>query len=81
MSLEKRLAALEDAHRALHARHEALAMSSRVLLPLLSIDPASKKRLMTIAYDALTEHMDNANMDDEFQQIARGAIDEIFSAI
>lgn len=80
-ALDQRLEQLVDAHRALAARHEGLMMSCRVLLPLIQIAPSLKQRLMTSAYDALTMHMDAANFDDEFQQTARTAIDEVFSTI
>jgi len=80
-ALDERLEQLVDAHRALAARHEGLMMSCRVLLPLIQIGQSTKLRLMTSAYDALTMHMDAANFDDEFQQTARTAIDEVFSTI
>ncbi len=81
MSLTKRLNALEQAHRAMHARHEALIMVCRVMLPLISAPAVLKQRLLTGAYDALNDHMQKAGFDEEFQQSARAAVDEISHTI
>ncbi len=81
MSIEKRLEALESAHRALHARHEALMIGCRVLLPFINIPQDAKKLLLLAANEALTEHMDLNGLDDEFQRIARKAIDELAATL
>lgn len=79
--IETRLETLAQAHRVLAARNESLIMCCRIMFPFIKIDAGLKQRLMTSAYDALTQHMEKANFDDEFQAIARAAIDEIFSTL
>jgi hypothetical protein len=78
MSLEKRLAALEEAHRALHARHEALMMATRVILPFMCARPTDIRKMSVLAYDALNEHMEKNELDEPFQLVAREAMHEVF---
>jgi hypothetical protein len=78
MSLEERLTALEDAHRALHARHEGLMMATRVMLPLICARPTDIRRMSVLAYDALNEHMEKNELDEPFQQVALEALHEVF---
>jgi hypothetical protein len=78
MSLEDRLAALEDAHRALHARHEGLMMATRVMMPFMCARPTDLRKLSVLAYDALNEHMEKNGLDEPFQQVAREAVHEVF---
>lgn len=78
---KNRIANLEAAHRALHARHEALMMICRCMLPLIKADPADIKQMSVISYDALSQHMDTHSFDDAFQQVARVSIDELFRPI
>ncbi len=79
--LENRLALLETAHRALHARHEALMMVCRSMLPLIKAHPTDIRQMSVISYDVLSQHMDKHSLDDAFQQVAREAIDELFRPI
>lgn len=81
MSLNVRLNTLENAHRALAARHEALLTCCRVMLPFIKVESSVKQRLMTSAYDAINAHMDMAMHDDEYQQLVRSAFDEIAGSI
>jgi hypothetical protein len=80
-TLEQRLDRLEAAHRALHARHEGLMIVCRVMLPFIDAPQAVKQKMMLLAYDALTQHMEKTGCDDEFQQVAREAIDEIANTV
>jgi hypothetical protein len=81
MKATERLERLENAHRALAAKHEALHACCRVMLPFVKVENSVKQRLMTSAYDAINEHMDKAKHDDEYQQLVRGAFDEIADSI
>lgn len=80
-TIETRLEALIDAHRHAAARQEGLMMACRAIFPLIKLDPALKQRRMTIAYDALSEHMDRLGFDEEFSAIARASVDEVFSSL
>lgn len=79
--LEARIEAIAEAHRFSAARCEGIIMCCRVIFPLIKIDSAVKQRMMTIAYDALSAHMDKLNFDDDFAATAREAIDEVFSSV
>jgi len=82
MTSEKRLIALENAHRQLAARNEALMQICKVMLPLaLSSNQAMVRRLVTSCYDITNEHMDKSGMDDEFQTMVRRAMDELSSSL
>src|SRR5574343_295499 len=78
MKLERRIAALENAHRALAARNEALMQICKVMLPIsLNGQQAMASRLLTSCYDITGEHMDKHNWDAEMQGMVRAAMDEI----
>jgi hypothetical protein len=77
MTLVNRIKQLEDAHRALHARHEALATMCRILLPLIGVSPSVMQQITTRAYDVMNELMDAHGFDAEFQSHARTAMDEL----
>lgn len=78
MKLVERMAAIEDAHRALMARHEALFQICKVMLPIaLSSNAKMVSRLLTSCYDITSEHMDKHEWDDEFQSMVRAAMDEL----
>jgi recombinational DNA repair protein (RecF pathway) len=81
MTLTQRIARLEDAHRALHARHEALAIMCRMMLPLISASPSVKHELTTRAYDVMNELMEQHALDAEFQAHARKAMDELTKSV
>lgn len=81
MTNTQRIALLETAHRAMHARLEATVMACRVMVPLMPGTHSIKQMLMTTAYDALNAHMERANFDQEFQQDARLAFDELFASL
>jgi hypothetical protein len=81
MKLEQRIDALEDAHRALAARHEALMQICKVMLPIsLTAHQPMVRRLLTSCYDITGEHMDKHSMDD-YQEMVRAAMDEIFAML
>lgn len=79
--LEDRLEQLVNAHRAAAARTEAVVMCCRVIFPFIKIAPDLRAKMMTIAYDGLTEHMSKKKFDQEFQQAARASIEEIFDCL
>lgn len=82
MKLEQRIAALEDAHRALAARNEALTQICKVMLPIsLTEHQPMVRRLLTSCYDITGEHMDKHGMDDEYQSMVRAAMDEISATL
>jgi hypothetical protein len=82
MNIEERLDILENAHRELAARNEALFQISKALFPIIaSLSPSIAKRLTTSIYDATNEHMDKAGMDDEYQQSVRDSMDELCELI
>jgi hypothetical protein len=81
MSTKERLAALEHAHRALHARHEALTIMCRILFPLINVSPALKRQMTTRAYDVMNDLLDERNLDENFQSIVREAMDELTNVI
>ncbi len=77
MTITERVNQLEDAHRALHARHEALAIMCRMTLPFMIGSSSAKQALTTRAYDVMNELMESHALDDEFQAHARKAMDEL----
>jgi hypothetical protein len=81
MTTKERLDRLENAHRGLHARHEALMVMCRMLFPLVKADPALKQQITTRAYDVLNELMDEHGFDDEFQEDVRSAMDQLTKSI
>lgn len=81
MQLAKRIDTLENAHRALHARHEALAIMCRMLFPLVNANPCVKQQLTTRAYDLLNDLMEANAFDDEWQALVRKAMDELTKTI
>ncbi len=82
VKLAQRINVLEDAHRALAARHEALMQTCKVMLPIsLQQHPAMVRRLLTSCYDITGEHMDKHGMDDEYQGMVRAAMDEISAVL
>ena len=81
MNIEERIDELQDAHRALAAQHTALMAICRVMLPLISGDSATVRRLLLSAYDIYSEHMEDADQDDEYQADVRAGIDLLSRAI
>lgn len=82
MKLEQRLNTLEDAHRALAARNEALFQICRVILPIaVSSNQTMARRLLTSCYDTINEHMTNSGQDNEYQTMVRAAMDMLSRAI
>jgi hypothetical protein len=82
MKLAERLDKLEDAHRALSARHDALFQICKVTLPIaLSSNGAMVRRLLTSCYDITTEHMDKDGKDDEYQSMVHAAMDELSNVL
>lgn len=78
MNIEHRLAALEDAHRALSARNEALLQICKVILPLaVASNPTIARRLLVSCYDITSEHMERLGWDTGMQKMTRDAMDEI----
>lgn len=82
MNLKQRVSELEDAHRALAARNEALIQICKVMLPIsLFQHEQMVRRLLTSCYDITGEHMGKAEWDDDMQKMVRTTMDEISSAI
>lgn len=82
MKTKKKLRRLENAHRALAARNEAMFQVSKIVFPLIgTISPGTAKRLTTSIYDATNAHMDRLGFDDEYQQQVRNAMDELCGLI
>lgn len=78
MKLDERMEAIEHAHRALNARHEALFQICKVMLPIaLSSNAKMVRRLLTSCYDITSEHMDKHGMDEEYQSMVRAEMDEL----
>jgi hypothetical protein len=65
--MRTRLTNLENAHRALAAQHAALLEVCRVLLPLIPAPQSLVQQALVAAYDHCNTHMDEGQMDDEFQ--------------
>lgn len=82
MNIEQRLDALEDAHRALAARNEALLQICKVILPIAAYsNQPMVRRLLTSCYDITTDHMNNHGMDDDYQTMVRETMDEISNVL
>lgn len=81
MTNKDRIERLENAHRALHARHEALMLMCRMLFPLVKSDHALKQQITTLAYDVLSDLMHERGFDDAFQEDVRSAMDELTQTI
>lgn len=82
MKAKKQLRRLENAHRALAARSDALFQVSKIIFPIIgTISPGIAKRLTTSIYDATNAHMDRLKYDDEYQQMVRESMDEICALI
>jgi len=79
--MRTRLTTLENAHRALAAQHTALLEVCRVLLPLIPAPAASIQRAFVTAYDHCNTHMDEGDMDDEFQAMLRKWLDVLSSEV
>ena len=79
--MRARLARLETAHRALAAQHTALLEVCRVLLPLIPAPAASVQRALVAAYDHCNAHMDEGQMDDEFQARLRKWLDTLSAEV
>lgn len=71
MCIEKRLNALEDAHRALAAQHTALIEMCKIMLPFISADPVYLRNVLTISYDTIGKLMEESGQDDEYQADVR----------
>lgn len=81
MSLIKRVEQLEKAHRALHARHEALTIITGKFLPLIRVSLSLKHLKAIKAYDEISALMDAHGHDAEFQEMVRESIDELTAMI
>jgi hypothetical protein len=79
--LEEDFAMLTDKHREMYARYEGLYQVAKIMFFLIPGDEAAKKRLLISVYDATSEHMDKAGIDDETQQAVRASIDELTRVI
>jgi len=76
-----RLTQLETAHRALAAQHTALLEVCRVLLPLIPAPQLLVQQALVAAYDHCNTHMDEAQMDDEFQATLRKWLEVLSSEV
>lgn len=82
MKTKKKLRRLENAHRALAARNEAMFQVSKIVFPLIGmICPDISKRLTTSIYDATNAHMERLEFDDEYQHQVRKGVDELCELI
>lgn len=81
MEIEERMEKIEDAHRAMAAQHMALQQICLVMLPLISAPEPLIRNVLLLAYDNLTECMDNNGIDGIYQQDARAKIDALIAVI
>ncbi|MDN4057143.1 hypothetical protein QPK31_02785 [Massilia sp. YIM B02769] len=72
---------LENAHRALAAQHTALLEVCRVLLPLIPTPPELVGQALDNARDHCNAHMDECQMDDEYQARLRKWLDILSSEV
>jgi len=79
--MRTRLTNLENAHRALAAQHTAPLEVCRVLLPLIPAATSSIQSALVAAYDHCNAHMDESQMDDEFQAMLRKWLDVLSSEV
>lgn len=79
--MRARLAKLETAHRALAAQHTALLEVCRVLLPLIPAPRPSVQQALVAAYDHCNAHMNESQMDDEFQARLRKWLDTLSAEV
>lgn len=81
MTIEERLDALEDAHRALSAQHTALLNICRVIFPVIPIPSELARSQLTLVYDMNNRQMEEHGFDDEYSDAVRRWIDVLSSAI
>lgn len=81
MTIEARLARLEDAHRALAAQHTALQITCRMMLPMIMADPATMRTRLLAAYDTNNQLMGEHGFDDAYQAEVRHWLDVLAGEI
>jgi hypothetical protein len=81
MEIEERMDLIEEAYRALLAKHLALSHVCAGMLPLISISTGDIQRSLLHAYDGLNSNMDKLGMDEHMQQSAREVIDAFSKTI
>jgi len=80
-SIENRLAALEDAHRALSAQHTALIEVFKITAPLMNLDRQQMRARLTILYDTIEDLMSRDGFDAEYRADVRHWLDVLSACV
>jgi len=80
-NIKERLDALEDAHRALTAQHTALIEVFKLIAPLMNMNRALMRPMLTIPYDTVGELMQADGQDAEYQAAVRHWLDVLSARV